>query len=80
MVGGSLSIYGGPVGAFPMVSYLARFGNNRGEDGIAVPIVLPQLVMKRFLMEVVKLTTDDEEAVNNYPNDKMVETGIRSKL
>ncbi|XP_047149154.1 alcohol acyl transferase 1 allele RGb-like [Vigna umbellata] len=52
-------VYGGPVGAIPLVSYLARFKNGRGKDGIMVPILLPQLVMKRFLRELTKMTSPD---------------------
>ncbi|XP_014520417.1 methanol O-anthraniloyltransferase [Vigna radiata var. radiata] len=48
-------VYGGPVGAIPLSSYLARFKN-----GIMVPILLPQLVMKRFLRELTKMTSEEE--------------------
>ncbi|XP_027913132.1 methanol O-anthraniloyltransferase-like [Vigna unguiculata] len=48
-------VYGGPVGAIPLVSYLARF-----KDGIMVPILLPEFPMKRFLREVTKMTSEEE--------------------
>jgi len=48
-------VYGGPVGAIPLVSYLARF-----KDGIMVPILLPEFPMKRFLREVTKMTSEED--------------------
>ncbi|KAL3038558.1 hypothetical protein AAZX31_01G139200 [Glycine max] len=51
-------IYGGPAGAIPFVSFYGRFRNNEGEDGVVVPILLPHHVMKRFLFELVKITSE----------------------
>lgn len=52
-------VYGGPAGAIPFVSFYGRFRNSEGEEGIVVPMLLPPLVMKRFLSELVKITTEE---------------------
>lgn len=74
-------IYGGPVRAIPFISYLARFRNSRGEDGIVVPILLPQLVMERFLLELKKITTDDDDEDQdlNNNNHRKNKTGTKAR-
>ena len=48
-------VYGGPSGAIPFVSFYARFKNNKGEDGVVVPIRLPLTAMERFQLELLKI-------------------------
>ncbi|XP_057965142.1 methanol O-anthraniloyltransferase-like [Malania oleifera] len=49
-------ILGGPATAVSIISFYSRFKNKKGEDGIVVPISLPQPVMKRFTEEIRKMT------------------------
>ncbi|MED6142927.1 hypothetical protein PIB30_002219 [Stylosanthes scabra] len=76
------AVYGGSMGARPLVSFLCNFRNGRGEDGIVAPILLPRLVMKRFLLELLKITGDYQENKFHHHrlNDKMETDGRRSKL
>lgn len=69
-------IYGGPVGAIPCVSYLARFKTRNGEQGIMAPILLPFPVMERFLSELVRMTAEEPA---NY-SDKEMARRTRSML
>ncbi|KAF3449610.1 hypothetical protein FNV43_RR10341 [Rhamnella rubrinervis] len=46
--------FGGPPMAFPLITFYLKY-NNRGEDGIVVPILLPLLAMERFQQELKKL-------------------------
>ncbi|KAE9446139.1 hypothetical protein C3L33_21963, partial [Rhododendron williamsianum] len=46
-------VYGGPAGAFPVLSFNMNF-----KDGIVVPICLPELVMERFKEELKKMTKE----------------------
>nr|POE71800.1 methanol o-anthraniloyltransferase [Quercus suber] len=51
-------VYGGPSGAIPFVSFYATFKNNKGEDGVVVPIWLPLPAMERFQLELLKITQE----------------------
>ncbi|MED6171361.1 hypothetical protein PIB30_040064 [Stylosanthes scabra] len=77
------AIFGGSMGARPLVSFLSCFRNGKGEDGIVAPVLLPRLVMKRFLLELLKITGEYEEHKfhHHHLNDKMETAGvIRSML
>ncbi|XP_022858860.1 benzyl alcohol O-benzoyltransferase [Olea europaea var. sylvestris] len=57
------AFYGGPakggVGAIPGVaSFYIPFRNEKGEDGIVVPICLPALAMEQFVKELESMITD----------------------
>ncbi|KAA8527996.1 hypothetical protein F0562_035135 [Nyssa sinensis] len=45
-------IYGGLAGAISLISFYVRFKSSGGEDGIVVPLCLPQEVMERFQEEL----------------------------
>ncbi|PSS01274.1 Methanol O-anthraniloyltransferase [Actinidia chinensis var. chinensis] len=68
-------VYGGPARAFPLISFYARFKNNRGEDGTVVLICLPEAAMKRFQDELKKMT---EEHVDGPFEYKLIK--VMSKL
>uniref|UniRef100_A0A0D3GP38 Uncharacterized protein n=1 Tax=Oryza barthii TaxID=65489 RepID=A0A0D3GP38_9ORYZ len=48
-------VYGGPSHAWFGVSYLIAVKNGAGEDGVAVPVVLPAAAMERFTSEIERL-------------------------
>lgn len=48
-------VYGGPSHAWYGVSYLIAVKNGAGEDGVAVPVVLPAAAMERFTSEIERL-------------------------
>ncbi|KAA8527995.1 hypothetical protein F0562_035136 [Nyssa sinensis] len=56
------AVYGGSVGSmFCNNSIFARFRNSKGVEGVVVPMCLPSAVMKRFLEELEKMTTEPVE-------------------
>lgn len=68
------AVYGGPaegVGS-PMlpwfVSFLLPFKNANGDDGIAVPMSLPQAAMDRIVVEIAKLSTTSTSARCGSPS------------
>ncbi|KAF3449608.1 hypothetical protein FNV43_RR10339 [Rhamnella rubrinervis] len=66
--------YGGPAMAVPLISFYVKY-NNRGEDGVVVPILLPLQAMKRFQQELKKLI----ERTNNK-HETMERVKITSML
>jgi hypothetical protein len=62
-------IYGGPTGAIPyIISILGRFKNSKGEDGIVIPIWLPQPIMGRFEQEYSKIIQKPHDDLNGIKN------------
>ncbi|KAF3449609.1 hypothetical protein FNV43_RR10340 [Rhamnella rubrinervis] len=66
--------YSGLAMAFPMISFYMKY-NNRGEDGIVVPILLPLLAMERFQQEMKILIEG-----NNNKHETMQRVKITSML
>ncbi|GFZ08598.1 acetyl CoA:(Z)-3-hexen-1-ol acetyltransferase [Actinidia rufa] len=54
-------IYGGLARASPLISFYARFKDNRGEDGTVVLMCLPETAMERFQEELKKMTREHED-------------------
>ncbi|PSS01272.1 Methanol O-anthraniloyltransferase [Actinidia chinensis var. chinensis] len=54
-------VYGGLARAFPLISFYARFKDNRGEDGTMVLMCLPETAMERFQEELKKMTGEHED-------------------
>ncbi|PSS01273.1 Methanol O-anthraniloyltransferase [Actinidia chinensis var. chinensis] len=51
-------VYGGLARASPLISFYARFKDNRGEDGTVVLMCLPETAMERFQEELKKMTRE----------------------
>ncbi|KAF3449611.1 hypothetical protein FNV43_RR10342 [Rhamnella rubrinervis] len=66
--------YAGPAMAVPLFSFYVKY-NNRGEDGVVVPILLPLLAMERLQQELKKLI----EGTNNK-HETMQRVKITSML
>ncbi|KAF3449612.1 hypothetical protein FNV43_RR10343 [Rhamnella rubrinervis] len=66
--------FGGPPMAFPLITFYVKC-NNKGEDGIVVPILLPLLAMEKFQQELKKLI----EGTNNK-HETMQRVKITSML
>ncbi|XP_057467255.1 alcohol acyltransferase 16 [Actinidia eriantha] len=59
-------VYGGPARASPVISFYARFEDNRGEDGTIVLICLPEAAMERFQEELKKMTGEHVDGPFEY--------------
>ncbi|CAL5440881.1 unnamed protein product [Camellia sinensis] len=63
-------VYGGIARAISLISFYVPFRDIRGgEDGIGLPICLPESVMDRFEQELKKMT---QEPVEHPPNHKPI--------
>ncbi|XP_028059327.1 methanol O-anthraniloyltransferase-like [Camellia sinensis] len=63
-------VYGGIARAISLISFYVPFRDIRGgEDGIVLPICLPESVMDRFEQELKKMT---QEPVEHPPNHKPI--------
>lgn len=52
-------VYGGPATAVPAAaSFFMKGRNERGEDGVVVPLCLPNFAMERFVVEIEGLMED----------------------
>lgn len=52
-------VYGGPAMAVPAVaSFFMKGANERGEEGVVVPLCLPEFAMERFSVEIEGLMMD----------------------
>nr|UJH94663.1 alcohol acyltransferase 1 [Jasminum sambac] len=50
-------IYGGVPWAAPLISFYSNFKNSCGEDGVVVPICLPQFAVEKFHSEVKRMAS-----------------------
>ena len=55
-------VYGGIARALSNISFCTQFKNKKGEEGNAIPICLPPLVMERFEQELKRMTKEEERA------------------
>ncbi|KAJ4824090.1 hypothetical protein Tsubulata_016441 [Turnera subulata] len=62
-------------GAFPGASYLISYTNNKGEDGIVVPISLPSLAMERFAREL-QIMLKNLKPTGDYIASKFVKSSL----
>ncbi|KAK3429671.1 hypothetical protein EUGRSUZ_E01163 [Eucalyptus grandis] len=69
--------YGGVAGAFPLISFNVKYRTRKGEEGIVVPIMLPERAMRRFQEELAKMTDEGREDDDCYGVDS---TTNRSNL
>ncbi|KAF7849188.1 hypothetical protein BT93_L1146 [Corymbia citriodora subsp. variegata] len=69
--------YGSVAGALPLISFYVKNRTRKGEEGIVVPIMLPERVMRRFLEELAKMTDEGTAGDDDYGEDS---TMIRSCL
>ncbi|KAJ4780445.1 HXXXD-type acyl-transferase family protein [Rhynchospora pubera] len=54
-------VYGGPATAVPATaSFFMKGRNERGEEGVVVPLCLPEFAMKRFVIEIEGLMQDPD--------------------
>ncbi|KAJ3684686.1 hypothetical protein LUZ61_013850 [Rhynchospora tenuis] len=54
-------VYGGPATAVPAAaSFFMKGRNERGEEGVVVPLCLPEFAMKRFVVEIEGLMKDPD--------------------
>ncbi|KAI3851456.1 hypothetical protein MKX03_013069 [Papaver bracteatum] len=61
-------VYGGPVGGIPwMASWYIPFKNSKGEDGILVTVCLDESEMKKFVVEIEKLISNEPSADSETP-------------
>ncbi|GFZ08603.1 acetyl CoA:(Z)-3-hexen-1-ol acetyltransferase [Actinidia rufa] len=65
-------VYGGPARASPVISFYARFKDNRGEDGTVVLMCLPEAAMERFQEELKKMTGEQVDDPFDYKPTKIV--------
>ncbi|XP_057467459.1 alcohol acyltransferase 16-like [Actinidia eriantha] len=65
-------VYGGLAGASPLISFYARFKDNRGEDGTVVLMCLPEAAMERFQEELKKMTGEHVDGPFDYKPIKVV--------
>ncbi|KAM1093554.1 hypothetical protein ACFX13_008786 [Malus domestica] len=73
--------YGGPakggVGAIPGVaSFYIPFRDNRGEDGIVVPICLPAAAMEIFVKELDTMLNADEEPIRVQSSTSFITSAL----
>ncbi|KAM1093569.1 hypothetical protein ACFX13_008801 [Malus domestica] len=69
--------YGGPAkGGVGLITGLASFyipsRDNRGEDGIVVPVCLPAAAMERFIKELDAMLNADEELIRVHSSTKYI--------
>ncbi|KAF7849187.1 hypothetical protein BT93_L1145 [Corymbia citriodora subsp. variegata] len=69
--------YGGIAGALPLISFYVKYRTRKGEEGIVLPIMLPERAMRRFLEELTKMTDEGTTGDDDYSKDS---TPIRSYL
>ena len=67
-------VYGGPSGAIQFISFYARFKNNKGENGVVVPIRLPLPAMERFQLELLKITQEPVDQSYGIMSTKITST------
>nr|UZF96947.1 alcohol acetyl transferase AT18 [Actinidia arguta] len=65
-------VYGGLARALPLLSFYARFKDNRGEDGTVVLMCLPEAAMERFQEELKKMTEEHVGGPLDYKPTKIV--------
>lgn len=54
-------LYGGPATAVPAIaSFFMKGRNERGEEGVVVPLCLPDFAMERFVVEIEGLMMDSD--------------------
>ncbi|KAF7849186.1 hypothetical protein BT93_L1144 [Corymbia citriodora subsp. variegata] len=70
-------VHGSVAGAFPLVSICMKYRTREGEEGIVVPIMLPERAMQRFQEELAKMTDEPTVADDRHGVDS---TAIRSTL
>ncbi|XP_030472107.1 alcohol acyltransferase 17-like isoform X2 [Syzygium oleosum] len=70
-------VYGGIPGAFPLISIYVKYKTRKGEEGIVVPIMLPERAMQRFQQELEKMTDEEIGGDDHYGVDSI---SVRSKL
>ncbi|KAM1747655.1 hypothetical protein ACFX12_008747 [Malus domestica] len=64
--------YGGPAKGRVVASYYIPFRDNRGEDGIVVPVCLPAVAMEKFIKELDAMLNADEELIRVHSSTKYI--------
>ncbi|KAL3738517.1 hypothetical protein ACJRO7_019964 [Eucalyptus globulus] len=70
-------VHGSVASAFPWMSIYVKYKTRKGEEGIVVPIMLPERAMQRFQEALAKMIDEGTAADDHCGGDS---TTIRSKL